>query len=111
MKNIGFTDAHSDTYDRFQKLQAAETLRRDKRVYSWQLLEEMMDRFTNVTTNNIESFALKLAIGIVDMQINTAKKVKEGLVNPDHIDPELLADDWAMWIEQQFEEFNKPKAK
>ena len=108
MKNIGFTEAHEDTFGRFQKLQAAETARLGKRVYSWQLLEEMMDRFTNVTRSNIEAFALKLAAGIVETQINTAKKVKEGLVNPDHIDPEMMVDDWAMWIEQQFEEFNKP---
>ena len=110
MAQIGFTHKTEPVYDRFERMRRAYEDAHG-RTYAPGFLTVLMDGFTNVTHGNIEAFALKLATGIVDTQINTAKKVKEGLVNPDHIDPDMLADDWAMWIEQQFEEFIKPKAE
>ena len=109
MPQISFTKNNEQVYARFSRLLLEEQLKRGK-LTAPQFLDLVLDRY-EALPRIIEAFALKLAIGIVEMQINTAKKVQEGLVNPDHIDPDTLADDWAMWIEQQFEEFNKNESK
>lgn len=86
--------------------QRIKDLCHERGLFAWEVVRDALDS-DDFIKKSFGKFALKLSTGIVEMQINTAKKVKEGLVNPDHIDPDFLADDWAMWIEQQFEEFIK----
>jgi hypothetical protein len=101
-KNIAL---HLDTYERLSRL--AAQLRIDNPGGRFVSMSEavglLLDKQKN-QSDRTERIALEIATHIAEKQIGTAKHAKAGTIDPNHIDPDMLADDWAMFIKQKFSE-------
>lgn len=100
-KNIAL---HHETYNNLSTLAAQMRIDNGGKFVSMSEAVGVLLDERKIQIERIQEIALKIATHIAEKQIGTAKHAKVGTVNPDHIDPDMLADDWAMYIEQQFEE-------